>query len=144
MITITPISTNPTTEGSEEMLVSLTEGLCQAYSTSATIQPSYVVNFTPGTATIEQVTVGTTTTYNAIVPITARGSITYLPKGNCPCNSVTKLFAETFNVGFTGLTTAPTAFTITTEMQTSGAANVKCCNRAYGYNINTAILITAS
>lgn len=144
MVTITPMSTVPAVEGTENLLVQLTEGLCQAYSTSATIQPSHVVNFSIGAATIEPVTDGDTTTYSAIVPVTVTGQITYVPKGCCPCKSVTRLFAESFTVGFTGLTAAPTTFNVTTGMSTSGPANVKSCNRAYGYNINTAITITAA
>lgn len=57
---------------------------------------------------------------------------------------MTKLFAEQITVGFTGLTTSPTAFSVTTNMETTGPANIKSNNRAYGYNINTAITVTAS
>lgn len=142
MITITPIPSASASASSEQLLIQLNEGLCQAYSTSATVQPQSSISFIVGDAKIETVKGTSSNTYNAMVPIDVIGQITYLPKGKC--KAITKLFAETFTVGFTGLTTAPTTFTITTGMQTTGPYNVKSCNRAYGYNINTAITITAS
>ena len=142
MITIVPIPSATASATTEQLLVQLTEGLCQAYSTSATIQPQSSVSFIVGTPTIEPVTVGDDTTYSAMLPIDVIGQITYIPRGKQ--RAITKLFAETFTVGFTGLAAAPTAFNLTTGMQTKGPANVKNCNRAYGYNINTALTITAT
>ena len=139
MITLLPIQVGEAAVDNQQLLVQLTEALCQAYSTSSSIQPQYQVTFTPGIVTTEQNSSGTSTTYDAILPITITWSITYVPKNGC--RAITKLFTETFTVGFTDLTTAPTSFAITTGMQTSGAANVKSCNKAYGYNINTAITI---
>lgn len=141
MITILPIPSATASATTQRLLVQVNEVLCQAYSTSSSIQPQFSITFTPGTATIRNVA-GTTTTYDAIVPIVAKINITYVPKGKC--KAITKLFTEIFNVGFTGLATSPTSFTITTGIQTSGASNIKSCNRAYGYNINTAITITAA
>lgn len=106
------------------------------------IQPQSSVTFTPGIATTKAITSGTTTTYSTILPILVTGSIVYQPKGTC--RAVTKLFNETFSVAFTGLTTAPTNFTITEGIQTKYPSNIKCCNRAYEYDINTAITITAA
>lgn len=142
MVTIVPIPSATASASSEQLLVQVTEGLCQAYSTSATIQPQSSLSFVVGTPSTESVTSGTTTTYNAIVPIDIIGQITYQAKNST--RVINKLFAETFTVGFTGLTAAPTTFTVTTGMQTTSPYNVKSCNRAYGYTINTAITITAA
>lgn len=141
MITILPIPVATPAADQQQLLVQLKEALCQAYCTSSGIRPTFNVTFTPGIATTRTVS-GTTTTYDVILPITVTGTITYRPK-NC-CNAVTRMFTETFNIGFTGLTTAPTTFTITTGLQTSSASNIKSCNRAYGYDINTAITVTAA
>lgn len=142
MVVITPIPSATASATSQQLLVQLTEGLCQAYSTSSVIQPNHTISFTIGKPTVKTVVGATANTYNAIVPITISGSITYLPKRGC--RALTKLFAEQITVGFTGLTTSPTAFSVTTNMETTGSANIKSNNRAYGYNINTAITVTAS
>ena len=139
MVVITPIPSATASPTSQQLLVQLTEGLCQAYSTSSVIQPNHTISFTIGKPTVKTVVGATANTYNAIVPITISGSITYLPKRGC--RALTKLFAEQITVG---LTTSPTAFSVTTNMETTGPANIKSNNRAYGYNINTAITVTAS
>lgn len=142
MITVTPIPAASASATTNQLLVQLTEQLCQPFNIASSIQPQSSVTFTAGTATTETVTVGSTTTYRSILPITVTGSIVYIPKGTC--RAVTKLFTEKMTVAFVGLSTAPTTFTITQLMQTKEPANVKCCNRAYAYNINTAISITAA
>lgn len=142
MITVTPISVASPSASSNSLLVQVKESLCQAFNVISSIQPQSNITFTAGTATTEAVTSGSTTTYRSILPITVTGSIVYQPKGTC--RTVTKLFTETFSVAFGGLSSAPTNFTITTGIQTREPANIKCCNRAYGYIINTAITITAS
>lgn len=142
MVTITSILSATAAANTQQQLVQLVEQLCKPYNSSSTIQPVSSVTFTVGAVTVEPVTSGETTTYSAIVPINVTGYITYTPYGKC--NSITKLFAEKFTVAFTGLTANPTTFTITTGMQTKGSANVKRCNKAYAYNINTAVTITAA
>lgn len=124
------------------LLVQLKENLCQAFNTNSSVQPQSSVTFTAGTATTQAVPSGGTTVYNAMLPITATISITYQPKGQC--RAVTRLFTETFTVAFSGLTTSPTAFNIAVGQQTKEASNIKCCGRAYGYTINTAINVTAA
>ena len=106
------------------------------------IKPQVNMTFTAGTATTRTVPGSTASTYDAIVPIIVSGSITYKAKGSC--RAVTKLFSETFSVAFVGLSTSPTTFTITQGLQTMYPDNIKCCNRAFEYDINTAISITAS
>lgn len=142
MVTVTSIPVATASATVNQLLVQLKEPLCQAYNTAASIQPQSSVTFTAGTATTQAVTVGAATTYSSILPITVTGSIVYLPKGSC--RAVTKLFTETFSVAFTGLAAAPTNFTIATGIETTEPYNIKSCNRAYGYNINTAITVTAA
>ena len=142
MVTITSIPSATAAAGTQQQLVQLVEPLCKPFNDSSTIQPISSVTFTVGAVQVEPVTSGSTTTYSAIVPINVTGYITYRPYGKC--GTVTKLFAEKFTVAFTGLTASPTTFTITTGMQTKGSANVKSCNKAYAYNINTAVTITAA
>lgn len=142
MITITSIPLGTASVSSMSLLVQLKENLCQAYSTNSSTQPQSDITFKAGTATTQAVTVGDTTVYNTMLPIIVTGTITYLPKGTC--RVVTKLFTETFTVAFSGLTTSPTTFTINVGQQTKEPSNIKCCGRAYGYTINTAINITAA
>lgn len=142
MITIVPIPVGTPSASSVSLLVQLKQNLCKAYNTSSSIQPQSNVAFTAGQATIQPVTVGGTTTYDAMLPITATYTITYVPKG-C-CSAVTRLFAETFTVAFSGLTTSPTAFNITVGQQTKELSAIKRCGKTYGYTINTAINITAA
>lgn len=142
MITITPIPMGTASVSSLSLLVQVKESLCQAFGANSKIQPQSSITFNAGTATTQAVVVGGATVYNAMLPITVVGSITYLPKGSC--RAVTKLFTETFTVAFSGLTTSPTTFTVNVGQQTKEPTNIKCCNRAYGYTINTAINITAA
>lgn len=142
MITVTSIPVASASASSNSLLVQLKEALCQAMSLNTAILPQVNVTFTPGTATTRTVAGTSASTYDAIVPITVSGSITYQSKGRC-C-AVTKLFSETFSVAFVGLSTAPTRFTITQGLQTVYPNNIKCCNRAYEYDINTAVTITAA
>lgn len=142
MITITPIPMGTASVSSISFLVQLKENLCQAYNINSSVQPQSNVTFTAGKATIQPFPTGGATVYNAMVPITATGTITYVPKGTC--RAVTKLFTETFTVAFSGLTTSPTSFNIAIGQQTKEPANIKCCGRAYGYTINTAINVTAA
>lgn len=142
MVTVTSIPVATASNTVNQLLVELREPLCQAMSASSMIQPQTSVTFTPGIATTRAITVDGTTTYSSILPILVTGSIVYQQKGTC--RAVTKLFNETFSVAFTELTTAPTNFTITEGIQTKYPSNIKCCNRAYEYDINTAITITAA
>lgn len=100
------------------------------------------MTFTPGTATTRTVPGTSASTYDAIVPITVSGTITYQPKGRC--YAVTKMFSEIFTVAFVGLSSSPTRFTITQGLQTQYPSNIRCCNKAYEYDINTAVTITAA
>lgn len=142
MVTVTSIPAASASASTNLLLVQLREALCQAMSLNSTIQPQVSVTFTPGVATTRTVAGTSSSTYDAIVPITVSGSIVYQPKGTC--RAVTKLFNETFSVAFVGLSTSPTTFTITQGLQTKYPGNVKCRNRAYEYDINTAISIVAS
>lgn len=142
MITIIPIPMGTASVSSISLLVQLKENLCQAYNINSSIQPQSNITFTAGTATIQPYPTGGATVYNAMLPITVTGTITYIPKGTC--RTVTKLFTETFTVAFSGLPTSPTSFNIAVGQQTKEPANIKCCGRAYGYNINTSINITAA
>lgn len=142
MITITPIPMATASASSISLLVQLKENLCQAYNINSSIQPQSSITFTAGKATTEPFPAGGTNVYNTMLPITVTGTITYVPKGTC--RAVTKLFTETFTVAFSGLTTSPTTFNIAVGQQTKEPANVKCCGRAYGYTINTAINVTAA
>lgn len=142
MVTVTSIPAATASASRNLLLVQLREALCQAMSLNSTIQPQVNLTFTTGTPTTRAVPGTTASTYDAIVPVIVSGSIVYQPKGTC--RTVTKLFNETFSVAFVGLTTAPTTFTVDTGLQNRYPSNIKCCGRAYEYDINTAISITAA
>lgn len=142
MVTVTTIPAASASATRNLLLVQLREALCQAMSLNSMIKPQVNVTFTAGTATTRTVPGTSASTYDAIVPIIVSGSIVYQPKGSC--RAVTKLFNEIFSVAFVGLSTAPTTFTIETGLQEMYPSNVKGCNRAYEYDINTAISITAA
>lgn len=142
MVTVTSIPAASASASRNLLLVQLKEALCQAMSTNSLIKPQVSLTFTTGTATTRTVPGTSASTYDAIVPIIVSGSIVYQPKGSC--RAVTKLFNETFSVAFVGLSTAPTTFTIEQGLQNMYPDNIKCCGRAYAYDINTAISITAA
>lgn len=142
MITVTTIPVATASASTNRLLVELREALCQAMSINSLIQPQVSLTFTPGTATTRTVPGTSASTYDAILPIVVSGTIVYQPKGMC--RAVTKMFSETFSVAFVGLATSPTTFTITQGLQTMYPNKIKCCNRAYEYDINTAISIVAA
>lgn len=129
MITNLPIAVSAT---SQQYASTITENLCQAFCTNASIQPIADVSYSVGSI---QVANGT-----AFVTINASGSILYYPKGSNTTR--TKLFNESFVVAFVGTGTPTIALTQTPNVE--GASNIKCCNRAYGYTITTNVTITAT
>lgn len=130
MIQLTPIAI---ATDSQQYDVKVVENLCQAYCLTQDIQPAYSISFVAGTPIVVNGT--------AFVNITVNGAITYKPYG-CSCNSKVKQFTETFQVAFVGTGTPTIALTV--GSQTSGAENVKCCNKVYGYGISTNLTITAT
>lgn len=130
MIQLTPIAIAAT---SQQYDVRVVENLCQAYCLTQDIQPAYTISFVAGTPTVVDGT--------AFVTITVNGTVTYKPYG-CGCNSKVKQFTESFQVAFVGTGTPTISLVVGSQM--SGAENVKCCNKAYGYGISTNLTITAT
>lgn len=118
MINVTPIAISA---NSQQYAVSITENLCQCYCLNATVQPQAEVKYSVAS---QQVLNGMT-----YLTILAKGSITYMPRGNnprCCCRPLTRMFTESFDVIFA---TAETA------------TNVKCNGNVHGYNLLTPVTI---
>lgn len=129
MIQLNPIAIAAT---SQQYAVRVAENLCQAFCLTDNVQPQAQVTYSVGDI---EVVNGT-----AFVTINADGNIMYPPKG-C-CGTKTKLFHESFVIGFVGQGVPTIALTQGSETQ--AADNVKCCNRAYGWSITTNLTITAT
>lgn len=74
--------------------------------------------------------------------ILAKGSITYMPRGNnprCCCRPLTRMFTESFDVIFATAETAAPTLTVGETLES--AANVKCNGNVYGYNLLTPVTI---
>lgn len=130
MIHVTPIAISA---NSQQYACSITENLCQCYCLNADIQPTADVKYSVAS---QQVVNGMT-----YLTILAKGSITYLPKnsGRCCCRPLTRMFAETFDVIFSGSRTA--APTLTVGSTLDSAANVKCNGNVFAYNLLTPVTI---
>ena len=131
MINVTPIAISAT---SQQYAVSITENLCQCYCLNATVQPQADVKFSVAS---QQVLNGMT--YHTIL---AKGSITYMPRGNnprCCCRPLTRMFTESFDVIFATAETAAPTLTVGETLES--AANVKCNGNVHGYNLLTPVTI---
>lgn len=131
MINVTPIAISAT---SQQYAVSITENLCQCYCLNATVQPQADVKFS---VTSQQVLNGMT-----YLTILAKGSITYMPRGNnprCCCRPLTRMFTESFDVIFATAETAAPTLTVGETLES--AANVKCNGNVHGYNLLTPVTI---
>ena len=131
MINVTPIAISAT---SQQYAVSITENLCQCYCLNATVQPQADVKFSVAN---QQVLNGMT-----YLTILAKGSITYMPRGNnprCCCRPLTRMFTESFDVIFATAETAAPTLTVGETLES--AANVKCNGNVHGYNLLTPVTI---
>lgn len=131
MINVTPIAISAT---SQQYAVSITENLCQCYCLNATVQPQADVKFSVAS---QQVLNGMT-----YLTILAKGSITYMPRGNnprCCCRPLTRMFTESFDVIFATAETAAPTLTVGETLES--AANVKCNGNVHGYNLLTPVTI---
>lgn len=131
MINVTPIAISAT---SQQYAVSITENLCQCYCLNATVQPQADVKFSVAS---QQVLNGM-----AYLTILAKGSITYMPRGNnprCCCRPLTRMFTESFDVIFATAETAAPTLTVGETLES--AANVKCNGNVHGYNLLTPVTI---
>lgn len=131
MIQLNPIAIAST---SQQYAVRIEENLCQSFCLNNGVQPQGSVTFSVGDI---QVSDGV-----AFVTIVANGSISYQPNGCRPCCTKTKLFSESFVIGFAGAGTPTIA--LTTGGQVQSAENVKCNNRAYGWSITSDLTIAAT
>ena len=130
MINVTPIAISAT---SQQYAVSITENLCQC-CLNATVQPQADVKFSVAS---QQVLNGMT-----YLTILAKGSITYMPRGNnprCCCRPLTRMFTESFDVIFATAETAAPTLTVGETLES--AANVKCNGNVHGYNLLTPVTI---
>ena len=130
MIQLTPISISAT---AQQYNVRIAETLCQSICLNDSIQPQYDVTFSVGNINVNNGT--------AFVTINAVGSILYVPKGCCNCNSRRDMFSESFEVAFVGTGTPTIA--LTTDGQVGNPTNVECC-KANKYAISTNLTITAT
>lgn len=124
MITITSISTAASpSQFVAEITVPLT-----AYSIGVT--PQYTINFEAGKPIVSG------TSY--IVPIKASGTVAYMPKG-C-CTTKTKMFKETYSLGFVSAT-APTSVTLEHTNVEAVPSSIKCCS-AKAFKITSLLSLT--
>ena len=131
MINVTPIAISA---NSQQYAVSITENLCQCYCLNATVQPQADVKFSVAS---QQVLNGMT-----YLTILAKGSITYMPRGNnprCCCRPLTRMFTESFDVIFATAETAAPTLSVGETLES--AANVKCNGNVHGYNLLTPVSI---
>ena len=101
---------------------------------NATVQPQADVKFSVAS---QQVLNGMT-----YLTILAKGSITYMPRGNnprCCCRPLTRMFTESFDVIFATAETAAPTLTVGETLES--AANVKCNGNVHGYNLLTPVTI---
>ena len=131
MIQLNPIAIAAT---SQQYMVRVEENLCQSFCLTNSVQPQGNITFSVGGINVVDGTV--------FVTINVNGSIAYQPNGCNPCCTKTKLFSESFVVGFTG-TGTPT-IDLTVGGQSQSAENVKCNNRAYGWSITSDLTIAAT
>lgn len=116
-----------------DVLVTLKERLCHAYSVNASTQATANVEFTAGTPEFNGTTV--------FVPITAQGTIT-TPSRNCGCNPNVEVFTEKFYVAFVGQTANATAVTIVVDGERNVPSNIDSCGCAHSFVLDTALTIT--
>lgn len=107
------------------------ETACQRFRVGPTAQPQATVTYTTGTPRI----VGTT----LYVPITATMNATV--SAGC-CNAVPLLFSETFLAAFQGVTTLPTAITVTSLGQEVLTPIGAGCGWTKCITVNDSLLIT--
>lgn len=110
--------------------------LCKKVCSQQSLQPTFNVTY----ALTDVSTQGTTT----FATITATGSITYVPKGACGCNTITQAFFEQTQVIFTNAsaTSAPT-LSIVQGLSDGQLADFSCLT-ASAYQIATSVTVTAT
>lgn len=115
----------------------ITEKLCKPVCSHQSIQPTPTVNYS--IANIESVDNVTT-----FVTIEARGTISYVPKNACGCNTITQAFTERFTLMFynPAATSAPT-ITMTQGASDGSLTNFNCLT-ARSYQIATNVDVVAT
>lgn len=115
------------TATSMTVAVQVTEQLCRPVNVGSKSTPIGTLSFTKGEPKVNGTIV--------IIPITVSGSIVYQPIGKCQAR--TKMFAETFSVGFTA--TDDNQITLTPSgVVTGDYANIKCCH-ANAYSLYSSL-----
>jgi|GEM_PF-2242593 len=111
------------------------ERLCRAVCVNQSIQPTATVRY----SLENQTTTGTTT----CVELVAQGTIQYVPKGGCGCNTVTQQFVERTMLMFanSAATAAPTISL--TQGVSDGVLADKRCNVGKAYQITTDVSVSA-
>lgn len=130
MIKMNVISATAT---AQQYAVEVSEKLCKPVCLTNGVLPNGVVNFSVGQTKLSDGI--------AYVEIVANGTITYTPVG-CGCNSKVKQFSESVWVGFVTDTIPSVTLTATTPIQQ--ASDVKCCDKAYGWSIVSALTIATT
>lgn len=131
MIKLNPIAIGAT---SQQYVAQVTENLCKGFCLTNPTQPIGNVTYSVGNIDVVDGT--------AFVTINAIGTITYQPIGCGSCGTRVESFSESFVVAFVGAGTPTIALTQGSVSQS--ASNVKCCNRAYAWNIATNLTIDAT
>lgn len=123
-LTLIPLATATT----QTFAVRITEGLCRPYSPQSSMQPIVSVDFS-----VEN---PKNLDGQIVASLVARGTITYVPKGSCPCKAVIVPFVEKATIAFTANGTN-TISVVKGDAVIGEPSNVRC--NAYGYTINTTI-----
>ena len=131
MIKLNPISITAT---AQEYAVNVSENLCRGFCLTDAVQPQGTITYAVSNINVVDGT--------AFVTIEGNGSVTYVPIGCNTCGTRVEAFNESFVVAFVGTGTPTIA--LTQGSTTQSADGIKCCNKAYAWNITTDLTITAT